>query len=105
MVLAAILLKLGGYGLYLVQGLNIHSETTVIRICMLGGIYSCLICLRQSDVKSLIAYSSVAHISFVILATLISGYYLNIRSILMMVSHGICSSGLFYLSYIFYTRI
>jgi len=105
MVLAAILLKLGGYGLYLVQGLNIYSETVVIRICMLGGIYSCLICLRQSDVKSLIAYSSVAHISFVILATLISGYYLNIRSILMMVSHGICSSGLFYLSYIFYTRI
>ena len=104
-VLAAILLKLGGYGLYLVQGLNVHSETMVIGVCITGGVYSCLICLRQSDVKSLIAYSSVAHISFVILAILISGYYSNIRSILIMVSHGICSSGLFYLSYVFYTRI
>ena len=100
-VLAAILLKLGGYGLYLVQVLNIYRETTLIGVCLVGGIFSCLICLRQSDVKSLIAYSSVAHISFVILGILISCTYTNIRSILIMVSHGICSSGLFYLSYLF----
>jgi NADH-ubiquinone oxidoreductase chain 5 len=104
-VLAAILLKLGGYGLYLVQVLNIYRETTLIGVCLIGGIFSCLICLRQSDVKSLIAYSSVAHISFVILGILISCTYTNIRSILIMVSHGICSSGLFYLSYLFYARI
>nr|QXF29950.1 NADH dehydrogenase subunit 4 [Artemia persimilis] len=105
MVLAAILLKLGGYGLYLVQGLCTHSETLVMGVCMMGGVFSCLICLRQSDVKSLIAYSSVAHMSFVILAMLMCGHYSNASSILMMVSHGVCSSGLFYLAYIFYTRI
>ncbi|NP_007116.2 NADH dehydrogenase subunit 4 (mitochondrion) [Artemia franciscana] len=105
MVLAAILLKLGGYGLYLVQVLNIYSETTLMGVCLMGGIFSCLICLRQSDVKSLIAYSSVAHMSFVILGMLMSCTYTNMSSILMMVSHGICSSGLFYLSYLFYARI
>jgi len=104
-VLAAILFKLGDYGLYLEQGLNIYRETILIGACIVGGIFSCLICLRQSDVKSLIAYSSVAHISFVILDILIYCTYTNIISSLIMVSHGICSSGLFYLSYLFYACI
>ena len=104
-VLAAILLKLGDYGLYLEQGLNIYREKILIGACIVGGIFSYWICLRQSDVKSLIAYSSVAHISFVILGILRYCTYTNIRSILIMVSHGICSSGLFYLSYLFYARI
>nr|QXF29963.1 NADH dehydrogenase subunit 4 [Artemia salina] len=105
MVLAAVLLKLGGYGLYLVQGLNNFNENFLLSLTLFGGIFSCFICLRQSDVKSLIAYSSVAHMSFVIVAMLMSSFYCNLSSILMMVSHGICSSGLFYLSYLFYIRV
>ena len=78
MALAALLLKLGGYGLYLVQGLGIYRETVVIGVCIVGGVFSCFFffffCLGRSDVTSLIAYCSVFHILFVMLAMLISGY-------------------------------
>nr|YP_009128549.1 NADH dehydrogenase subunit 4 [Phallocryptus tserensodnomi]AJP76847.1 NADH dehydrogenase subunit 4 [Phallocryptus tserensodnomi] len=106
MVLAAVLLKLGGYGLYLFQPFlmsNIHL--IVITVGLLGGIYSSILALRQTDVKALIAYSSVAHMSFVIVAMTLSNYYLNTSSIFMMLAHGICSSGLFYLSYLIYLRV
>nr|YP_009128471.1 NADH dehydrogenase subunit 4 [Streptocephalus sirindhornae]AJP09642.1 NADH dehydrogenase subunit 4 [Streptocephalus sirindhornae] len=106
MVLAAILLKLGGYGLYLVQPLINESEINVILIIsLLGGLYSSILSLRQTDVKALIAYSSVAHMSMVILAMLLSNIYLNVSSISMMIAHGVCSSGLFYMSYLIYTRL
>nr|WDW26456.1 NADH dehydrogenase subunit 4 [Branchinella kugenumaensis] len=106
MVLAAILLKLGGYGLFLVQTFILESPIKlIIMISLLGGIYSSILSLRQTDVKSLIAYSSVAHMSFVIVAMLLNNIYLNMSSIYMMVAHGVCSSGLFYLSYLVYKRL
>nr|YP_009742823.1 NADH dehydrogenase subunit 4 [Streptocephalus cafer]QID91185.1 NADH dehydrogenase subunit 4 [Streptocephalus cafer] len=106
MVLAAILLKLGGYGLYLVQSIIYESSSNfILIIALLGGIYSSLLSLRQTDVKALIAYSSVAHMSFVIVAMLLSNHFLNMSSIYMMIAHGVCSSGLFYMSYLIYTRL
>nr|QHN59867.1 NADH dehydrogenase subunit 4 [Branchinella kugenumaensis] len=105
MVLAAVLLKLGGYGLFLVQSFIIEDPLNcILLISLFGGIYSSILSLRQTDVKALIAYSSVAHMSFVITAMVLNNSYLNSSSILMMVAHGVCSSGLFYLSYLIYLR-
>lgn len=69
-ILAGIILKLGGYGLirliviFLSIGLKINFIFVMIR--MYGGVIVSLICLRQTDIKSLIAYSSVAHMGLVL---------------------------------------
>lgn len=69
MVLAGILLKLGGYGLLRLSGflryLNKEVSSLVISIRLVGGIITSLICIRQVDLKSLIAYSSVRHMGLV----------------------------------------
>jgi len=70
-ILAGVLLKLGGYGIFR-MGLIISSikilkfESLIISISLVGAIYVGFICLRQVDVKSLIAYSSVCHMGLVI---------------------------------------
>jgi len=68
-ILAAILLKLGGYGLlrvifFLLKFKNLNLFFIILRI--FGGILISLNCLRQLDLKILIAYSSVAHIGLVL---------------------------------------
>lgn len=64
-----------------------------------------LICLRQTDVKSLVAYSSVAHIGLVLFG-LVSNSYLGLSgAVIIIVSHGLCSSGLFSLVGIAYERL
>jgi len=108
-ILAGVLLKLGGYGLLRVSPyimkLGIKFNYLWLIISLLGGFYIRIICLRQLDIKSLIAYSSVAHIGIVLrgLITLIS---LGLtRSYTLILAHGLCSSGLFCLANISYERI
>jgi NADH-ubiquinone oxidoreductase chain 4 len=69
-ILAGVLLKLGGYGLlrvfpFLLIG-GVLFNYWFITISLVGGVIIRLICLRQIDVKALIAYSSVAHIGIVL---------------------------------------
>jgi NADH-ubiquinone oxidoreductase chain 4 len=68
--LAGILLKLGGYGLIRIFPLIIFYSLGInlfwLILSLLGGILIRILCLRQIDLKSLVAYSSVAHISLVI---------------------------------------
>jgi NADH-ubiquinone oxidoreductase chain 4 len=70
-ILAGVLLKLGGYGLIRIgpifnfSGLNIFNRR-IISLALFGALIAGIICLRQVDIKSLIAYSSVCHISLVI---------------------------------------
>jgi NADH:ubiquinone oxidoreductase subunit 4 (subunit M) len=70
MVLAGLLLKLGGYGLVRVLpviSFSIRCVTPwVLAVSLFGGLASSLVCLRQVDSKSLVAYSSVAHMSLVV---------------------------------------
>lgn len=108
-ILAGIMLKLGGYGflrlisVFMVVGLKINYFFVVI--CLFGGFIISLVCLRQSDVKSLIAYSSVSHMGLV-LGGIITinrwGYY---GALVIMIAHGLCSSGLFCLANISYERL
>lgn len=107
-ILAGVLLKLGGYGLLrtliLIQSIGLKYNYIWISISLVGGFLVSLICLRQTDLKVLIAYSSVAHIGIVVrgLITLIYwGYY---GSYGLIIAHGLCSSGLFCLANIIYER-
>nr|AVE15590.1 NADH dehydrogenase subunit 4 [Rhombodera brachynota] len=109
MILAGVLLKLGGYGLlrvfeYLMKiGLMINMFW--LSISLVGGFLVSLMCLRQVDMKALIAYSSVAHMGLVVggLMTLnVWGFYMTF---ILMIAHGLCSSGLFCLANISYERL
>nr|QWB85633.1 NADH dehydrogenase subunit 4 [Neandra brunnea] len=109
MILAGVLLKLGGYGLlrlmklFTLVGLKINIIFLVISL--IGGIFVSLICLRQSDIKSLIAYSSVSHMGLVLAGIMTLSVWGFSGSLVMMIAHGLCSSGLFCLANITYERI
>ena len=70
MVLAGVLLKMGGYGmlriLTLYQAERIFVSTFLASVSVWGGFVCSLICLRQTDIKALIAYSSITHIGVIV---------------------------------------
>nr|QAX91304.1 NADH dehydrogenase subunit 4 [Schedorhinotermes sp. THAI084]QAX91317.1 NADH dehydrogenase subunit 4 [Schedorhinotermes sp. 2 MW-2019] len=109
MILAGVLLKLGGYGLFRVFPLLVSNFFGFgfiwIIISLVGGIFVSLFCMRQTDLKSLIAYSSVAHMGLVIGGIMVFNYWGACSSFALMVAHGLCSSGLFCLSNISYERL
>nr|YP_009400034.1 NADH dehydrogenase subunit 4 [Segonzacia mesatlantica]ARW69932.1 NADH dehydrogenase subunit 4 [Segonzacia mesatlantica] len=109
MILAGVLLKLGGYGLIrvlvLFQSVNNKFCWMWISLGLVGGAAISLMCLRQVDMKSLIAYSSVAHMSLVLCGVMIFSWWGLSGGIIVMVGHGLCSSGLFCLANIVYERL
>nr|YP_010327111.1 NADH dehydrogenase subunit 4 [Abrostola triplasia]UNP54380.1 NADH dehydrogenase subunit 4 [Abrostola triplasia] len=109
MILAGIMLKLGGYGLLrlmiFLQEINLQLNYIWIVISLIGGFYISLKCFCQVDIKSLIAYSSVAHMSIVISGIMVMNYWGFIGSYILMIGHGLCSSGMFCLANINYERL
>nr|ASM41804.1 NADH dehydrogenase subunit 4 [Stictoleptura succedanea] len=109
MILAGIMLKLGGYGflrlLMMFTEIGMKINIYFIIISLVGGFLVSLICIRQSDVKSLIAYSSVAHMGMVLAGLLSMNIWGFWGSLVMMLAHGLCSSGLFCLANITYERL
>nr|URX54027.1 NADH dehydrogenase subunit 4 [Neotermes cubanus] len=108
MILAGVLLKLGGYGLLRISPVlvNFFSSGFIwISISLVGGVLVSLTCMRQTDLKSLIAYSSVAHMGIVIGGIMTMSYWGFCGSFTLMVAHGLCSSGLFCLANISYERL
>nr|ALO64639.1 NADH dehydrogenase subunit 4 [Andrena haemorrhoa] len=108
MVLASILLKLGTYGMLrflMIFYLNsVYLLKYILIFSLVGGVFISCVCLRQVDMKVLVAYSSVVHMSL-----LLSGMFTLLKlgmlgSYVLMISHGLCSSGLFYLVNIFYNE-
>ena len=108
-ILAGVLLKLGGYGLLrfysLIQFIGIKYNLIWFSVSLVGGVIISLVCLCQVDIKALIAYSSVAHIRLVIAGLITITYWGYIGSYVLIIGHGLCSSGLFCLSNIVYERI
>ena len=108
-ILAGILLKLGGYGLlrvlpFLIK-IGIKYNYIWIFLSLFGGFIIRLVCLRQTDLKSLVAYSSVAHMGIVLSGLITLNYWGILFSYTLIIAHGLCSSGLFCLVNIIYERL
>jgi len=108
-ILAGVLLKLGGYGLLriygLIQFIALKYNIIFYIISLVGGVLISLVCLMQVDIKALIAYSSVAHIGIVIRGLVTLTVWGAMGSYVLIIGHGLCSSGLFCLSNIVYERL
>nr|YP_007317346.1 NADH dehydrogenase subunit 4 [Scyllarides latus]AGA56123.1 NADH dehydrogenase subunit 4 [Scyllarides latus] len=109
MILAGVLLKLGGYGIIRMIPLFLLSNKSVssvwVSVGMIGGILVSLSCLLQVDIKSLIAYSSVAHMGLVLAGLMTCSWWGVNGAVVVMIGHGLCSSGLFCLANMVYERI
>lgn len=108
-LLAGILLKLGGYGFIrfaypLFPSASQYFTPFVVLLSLIALIYGSLTTCRQTDIKRLIAYSSVAHMGLVTLAIFVHSVEGLIASLAMMIAHGLVSSGLFMSSAVIYVR-
>lgn len=107
-VLAAVLLKLGGYGIIrFIQYLDFYMSSLssiLFSLALWGGIVTRIICFRQSDLKALIAYSSIGHISLILAGAFSNSSWGWRGAIILIVSHGFCSSALFALANITYEK-
>ena len=106
MILAGVLLKLGGYGI-----LRLISITRInLFICqmfsltLIGAGVLRILCVVQSDIKVVIAYSSVVHIALVIVGVLRLTKWGLEGVIIIILAHGVCSSGIFAGANIIYER-
>nr|CAG30060.3 NADH dehydrogenase subunit 4 [Mesobuthus gibbosus] len=106
--LAAILLQLGGFGILRVSNfmypLMKILSFPIFSIALLGGILTSIICLLQTDMKALVAYSSVCHMSLLLGGAFTYSEWGVKGSLSMMISHGLCSSALFLLVTLYYNR-
>lgn len=105
-ILAGILLKLGGYGILrissLSQPLSFSLSSPFTALAIWGGAITRFICIRQTDIKSLIAYSSVGHIAFVIIGAILCSSWGWQGALCIIIAHGLCSSCIFSLANITY---
>nr|YP_008993047.1 NADH dehydrogenase subunit 4 [Zebrias quagga]AFB71230.1 NADH dehydrogenase subunit 4 [Zebrias quagga] len=108
MVLAAILLKLGGYGMMrvmtMLSPLTKELSYPFIILALWGVIMTGSVCLRQTDLKSLIAYSSVSHMGLVAGGILTQTPWGFSGALILMIAHGLTSSALFCLANTNYER-
>nr|YP_006303167.1 NADH dehydrogenase subunit 4 [Echinotriton andersoni]BAM14007.1 NADH dehydrogenase subunit 4 [Echinotriton andersoni] len=108
MILAAVLLKLGGYGIIrittILAQLTKEMSYPFMILALWGTVMTSLICMRQTDLKSLIAYSSISHMGLVIAAIMIQTPWSMTGAIILMISHGLISSALFCLANLNYER-
>lgn len=108
-ILAGVLLKLGGFGLcrviILVEYIILKINSWIIGLGIIRIIFVGFVCCRLNDLKALVAYSSVAHIGLVF-SGLVTITRWGIRgALIIIVRHGLSSSGLFCVVNIFYERL
>ncbi|UCE87001.1 MAG: NADH-quinone oxidoreductase subunit M, partial [Deltaproteobacteria bacterium] len=108
-VLAGVLLKMGTYGFLrfavpLFPDAAVAAVPVIITLSLIGIIYGSLVAMVQSDVKKLVAYSSVAHLGFVMLGMFAFNREGLEGSVLQMVNHGLSTGALFLLVGMIYER-
>lgn len=105
-ILAGVLLKLGGYGIMRIRrSFNLNWVwVQLFSLSLLGGGVLRILCLTQRDIKVVIAYSSVVHMALVIVAVLFLTNWGLEGGLIIMVAHGVCSSGIFAAANIIYER-
>lgn len=105
-ILASILLKLGRYGfirtLPITEKLNKINTTLIIRFSIWTAVLISVNCIIQTDIKAIIAYSSIVHITIVFRAAILNRHKRLIGAIFIIVGHGMCSSGMFFMANIMY---
>jgi NADH-ubiquinone oxidoreductase chain 4 len=107
MILAGVLLKLGGYGIGrvgsiwgVIRGIGVY----LIGLSLVGAVVVGFICCQINDLKALVAYSSVAHMG-IVTGGLFRGFKWGlIGALLIIIGHGISSSGLFFIVNVYYER-
>lgn len=109
-ILAGVLLKMGGYGFLRFSlplfPLASHDFTPLIyTLSAIAVIYTSLVALVQTDMKKLIAYSSIAHMAFVTAAIFAGNQQAIAGSIIQMLSHGLVSAALFLCVGVVYDRL
>ena len=109
-ILAAIMLKVGAYG-FLRFSMPIAPDAshslagTMIALSLIAVVYIGLVALTQSDMKKLVAYSSISHMGFVTLGFFIFNAYGMEGALLQMISHGFVSGALFLCIGVLYDRV
>nr|YP_011017350.1 NADH dehydrogenase subunit 4 [Amblyomma dubitatum]WQF69013.1 NADH dehydrogenase subunit 4 [Amblyomma dubitatum] len=108
MILAGILLKLGIYGIFrfkmmMFSCILMYCEIFIV-VSIWGSVMISMSCLYQTDIKSLIAYSSVCHMGVVLGGMMSFSTFSTLGALLLMIGHGLCSSGLFCLANLLYER-
>jgi len=109
-VLAAILLKLGAYG-FIRFSLPVLPDAShalsgfMITLSLIAVVYIGLVAIAQTDMKKLIAYSSIAHMGFVTLGFFIFNAYGMEGALVQMVSHGFVSAAMFLCVGVMYDRM
>ncbi|MDP1618545.1 NADH-quinone oxidoreductase subunit M [Phenylobacterium sp.] len=109
-ILAGVLLKMGGYGfmrfsLPMFPDASVFFTPLVFALSVIAIVYTSLVAFRQTDIKTLIAYSSVAHMGFVTLGIFSGNAQGEQGAIFQMVSHGLISGALFLCVGVVYDRM
>lgn len=109
MILAGLLLKIGTFGMLRfmfpsLNSLNYSFQDFVSTVALLSVFYASLVAIRQIDVKKIIAYSSIAHMGFVVIGLFSMTYFGVLGSYFTMISHGLVASALFFLVGVAYDR-
>jgi len=101
-ILAGVLLKLGTYGLIRISliftQINKQFSSFITPLALWGAVITSLVCIRQTDLKSLIAYSSIGHIGILLAGILSSTQWGWQGAISIIIAHGLSSSALFLLA-------
>ena len=108
-ILAAVLLKMGTYGLIrfsmpLFPGAFVKLTPYIATLAVIGIVYGALLSIVQKDVKKLVAYSSVSHLGFIVLGTFAITDVALQGSVIQMINHGLSTGALFMIVGVLYER-
>ncbi len=108
-ILAGVLLKMGTYGflrfgIYLFPEAAMWARPTLFTLAVIGIIYGAIAATMQRDLKRLVAYSSVAHLGFIVLGTFALSSQAVTGAVMQMVNHGVSTGALFLLVGMIYER-